>query len=528
MRWLAALFALLIVGSASAAPPMLVATSPHFRIFATEKEGDLRARAEGLERYHAVLHRLTGTRDTDDIVPLTIYVVHDQGAIGAGWNILGYYSAPAAGPFIVVPDKVHGYHTDELPQIILFHEYAHHFMLANFPTLYSPWFVEGFAEFYSTADVSGTDATVGKPELLRIHTLMDHWTTPLASLIVPGEHSLTGLQTDQLYARAWLMVHYLTLSKQRGGQIEAYLKARSGGQTEPDAFQTAFHTSIDGMDGELKAYFATHQLSYVELATPVGETVSVRPATPGETAMADMTPDLRALQEEKAAFAVSKADVMEHDLFLHRAKKLASQVRGLVRKSPDDGALQEFAAECEALADEPDLAATSAREALRLAPGQDRAWLVLADLALAQPPANDRQHLLEARKDVVAANRAAPEDPMPLIAYYQSFVAHGLAAPEIAVEGLSRAQQLAPQNEAVRVMLARERISGKRYAEAANLLRPVAFAPHSSALRRDAQALLKSIPVAQEGAPQPIDGAAPPPPAAPAPATGVATPAKPA
>ena len=39
--------------------------------------------------------------------------------------------------------------TDLDPKSVLFHEYAHHFMLHHFPAAYPAWYVEGFAEFFS-------------------------------------------------------------------------------------------------------------------------------------------------------------------------------------------------------------------------------------------------------------------------------------------------------------------------------------------------------------------------------------------
>ena len=281
LRFVGGLAIALAAVAARASPPMLIATSPHFTIYAAESEAELRARASDLERYSAILHRLTQTKDTGDVVPLTIYVMADQESVNGGAWVLGYYAPIAAGPYAVVPRKLSGMRIATGPQIVLFHEYAHHFMLQNFPKLYSPWFVEGFAEFYSTTEFAGSTAMVGKPEPLRTHTLIAGSEVPLARLLLPGKIPLDFAQRDQLYARAWLLVHYLTLSKARGGQIEVYLKARSSGQTEEQAFEAAFHTSIPDMDKELKAYFAPRQLSYITLEIPGSEAVAIRPATSG-------------------------------------------------------------------------------------------------------------------------------------------------------------------------------------------------------------------------------------------------------
>lgn len=490
--------ALLTNAAGAAAAPMLVATSPHFKIYSAEGEADLRARAAGLERYDVVLHSLTQTKDYGEIVPLTVYVVADQLALDAGPNVLGYYSDTAAGPFAVVPRKLWGVSVKGLPQIILYHEYAHHFLLQNFASLYSPWFVEGFAEFYSTAETDGATASVGRPEPLRIRSLMAERQVPLQKLLMPAR-PLGAEDTDALYARGWLLVHYLTLSKQRVGQIDTYLRIRGNGRTEEQAFQEAFGVPIATMDAELKTYFAPRRLAFISLDVPQAAAVTVREATPGETAVAKLMVRLRTLQQ-LAEHITAKSSVAAKLFFSRKSSQLAIDARAAGRKVPGDAAVQELIAEAELLAGETENAKASAEAALQLQPGNARANLVIA-AAMVAAPGVDKNSRVAARKRIVAANRAAPNDPMPLIAYYRSFADGAEAVPAIAVQGLERAQQLAPQDDNVRVMLAREEIGRKHYEVASRLLRPVAYAPHDGPQRAAALAMLKELPGDHEAAP---------------------------
>ena len=66
----------------------------------------------------------------------------------SGRTVAGLYKPDAAGPFMIAPreDLAQTFTSD----MILFHEYAHHFMLQNYSTVYPPWYVEGFAELLST------------------------------------------------------------------------------------------------------------------------------------------------------------------------------------------------------------------------------------------------------------------------------------------------------------------------------------------------------------------------------------------
>lgn len=506
-RLLAGLLLIVLPVAANAAPPMLIATSSHFTIYAAEKEADLRAFAEGLESYDAVLRRLTGVHaGSAEIVPLTIYVKPDQESLGAGWGVIGYYSPVAAGAFAVVPQKTWGLPVASIPRIVLFHEYAHHFVLQNFPTLYSPWFVEGSAEFYSTIETGGGKAIIGKPEPLRIGSLMGNWRTTLPHLLAPGDKDLTSDQTEELYARSWLLVHYLTLSTQRGGQIDAYLRARSAGATEEQAFQSALHSSIAAMDRELKSYFAPHALAYATMDLPAGGTVAIRPASPDEAAVAKLIPRLRGLQAAEDGLTAEKSGTADRIAVSRFAGNLAVEARAAARKFPDSAAMQEMVAESDLLAGQLDQARVSAGEAVRLQPANARAHLVLAAVALAGLAPGDNAGLAALRKEIVTANRAAPDDPLPLIAYYKSFSEHGAEPPPIAVQGLERAYQLAPQDDGVRVLLATKEIDLKHYAMAAGLLRPVAFSPHPGPRRDSAQKLLNALPGAHEQAPPVVEG----------------------
>ncbi len=524
LHWL--IGSMLLATATAQATPMLVAISPHFKIYSADSEAALRAQADGLERYDTVMHRLTHTVDSASVMPLTVYILADNEDVGRGAGVLGYYEAHAAGPFAVVPRKVYGLAVADIPRIVLYHEYAHHFLLQNFANVYSTWFSEGFAEFYATTGIEGSTATVGKPAPLRIRSLLKDAWPPLDKMLVPVR-PLTLEQVDALYARGWLLVHYLTLSKQRAGQIDGYLRARDAGQTEAQAFITGFQTPIAGIEKELKDYFSTRQLGYVTLDIPNSAAVFVRPATPGEAAVAKLTPRLRLLQSI-AGNSKSGLSVSSMSVFRSNCTRLAIDARAAGRKTPDDSGLQQLIAEAELLAGEIGDAKAAAARALALDPANGRAHLVVADALLAGVPTADKAATIAARKQIVAANRAAPDDPMPLIAYYRSFVDRGESAPEIAIQGLQRAQQLAPQDGGVRLMLARIEIDLKHYDIASALLRPIAFSPHGGADSEQAKALLETLPGKHEmpsiSVPPP-GGIAPTAAALPVPAEAAATPA---
>ena len=82
--------------------------------------------------------------------------------------------AKPAGAIAVVPRNTG---TDGVftGQLVLFHEYAHHFMLQYAPAAYPAWYVEGFAEVVSTASFErkGANACLGVTQRPRMHISLD-------------------------------------------------------------------------------------------------------------------------------------------------------------------------------------------------------------------------------------------------------------------------------------------------------------------------------------------------------------------
>lgn len=133
------------------------ASSKHFVVYADGLAENARKLADQLERFDAALRKIRGLPDPP-LGPanrLTVIQLDDQGDIArlAGRSdVAGFYSGRASGSYAFVPRRVgDGSRFAISPDAVLFHEYAHHFMLANYPGAFPAWFVEGFAEFHATA-----------------------------------------------------------------------------------------------------------------------------------------------------------------------------------------------------------------------------------------------------------------------------------------------------------------------------------------------------------------------------------------
>jgi len=98
------------------------------------------------------------------------------------------------------------------------------------------------------------------------------------------------------------------------------------------------------------------------------------------------------------------------------------------------------------------------------------------------------------RKIVVRANHISNNDPYALFEYYHSYNAAGDIPPQIAIDGLSRALQLAPQADQIRIALTSEMIRLGKGPERDYLVAPMLNDPHSPSLREFAH-LLKEAPL---------------------------------
>lgn len=191
------------------------AKTPHFLIYSQGSEKSLHQRAERLEALHYLMQRATGVSEEPHPYRVRVYVVSDVGAVQRllgehDEGVVGFYRPRREGPVAFIPE------TENVglnPQIVLFHEYAHHFMLQNFPVAYPPWYIEGFAEMVSTASFEQVGKiTYGKVADHRAYEFDGRVVDAREMLIKPPVVTTgTGLN----YGDSWLLTHYLTFAPTR-------------------------------------------------------------------------------------------------------------------------------------------------------------------------------------------------------------------------------------------------------------------------------------------------------------------------
>lgn len=467
------------------------AESDNFVVYGNSDQPRLRKFVIDLENFSAVL-RLTAKVEPDPGVnKLTVFVVSDVAAVerakGAGSrNVAGFYSANITGSFAVVPRSSGDNGRFDLDaQTILFHEYTHHFMLQYFPAGYPAWYVEGFAEFYSTTEFQRDGAIgLGLPALHRAYSLNATDIFPLKRMFAAEPGKMSSEDTGRFYAWAWMLTHYLTFDKAREGQLAAYLKAVASGTAVETAATSAFG-DIETLQRDLIRYrlastrrMTTRVIKGLKLPDPKIDLVEL------DAAEGEMMPlRLRFMQGSRG-----DADVKS---FVDSARKFAARF-------PSHPVALELLSEGELDAENLAAATKSNDALLALRPTDARALLRQARIAMAQQRAKEDfpGGWPAVRRLIIRANKAAPNDAFALSTFYETFIREGVRPTENASLGLERAVDLAPQVEGMRMTLAANLIARDKRSRAENVLRPLLNHPHSAEIREAARAMLnRSVPV---------------------------------
>lgn len=480
------LLGLLLLQPNAARAAWLEASSAHFLVYANGMDGVIRRFSEQLERYHAAMVYVTDAKleAPSPSNRVTVYVVGSSRDVrrlhGEGNRyVAGFYVARAGSSVAMIP---HLNREDAFSQVILLHEYAHHFMHAasDFPT--PPWLTEGSAEFMSTARF-GKDGSVQlglgawhrAAELLYPGTVRNVTAT---QLLETTEVNFSG-RRDAFYGRSWLLYHYLTFDQQRKGQLVQYMQLLTQGKSSVEAGREAFG-DLDRLNDDLNDYLRARG-TFLEVPAEKLETgpVTVRRLSAAEAAI--MPVRIRSDRGVKP----------------EQAEEILAEAKAVAARYPQDAMVLSALAEAQHDAGHDAEAVAAADAALAIDPTEANAHvqkgLALYRMAGEADGDDSAPAYARARAAFVDLNRVENNHPLPLIYNYRILVAQGEEPNELAVRGLERAAELAPFDLGLRMTLAMEQLrSGARDRARANLA-PVAYNPHGGTLAQRAQETLERM-----------------------------------
>lgn len=488
MRFL--LVSLMAVAAAAVSTPASaawhVAKSRHFVIYADENPKQLNEFATQLERFDQAVRFATGMTDSEigDGNRLTVFVLPTEKDVRSIMGdktgfYAGFYTGRIAGSLAYVPK------TQDNPNridqnAIFFHEYTHHLMKQDLSSPYPEWYIEGFAEFFSTPKFERDGSVwLGRVVAGRAYGLFNGPQLPLETLFQGMQPGMTNAQRDVFYGRGWLLAHYLLMDSRRQGQLPAYLAALSNGASSTDAARQAFG-DLKQLEKELNAYRNRPLMQLKVAASAIHlQPIAVTPLSVG------------------ASQVIMARARIKNGGENYQPEATAAGVRAIESRFPGDELVEATLAEAELEAGHAQAAEAAADRALKANPRNTEAMVLkgraIADRADSVPDESRHALFEEARRQLIAANKLDTEDPEPLYEFYRTFLREGVRPTENAIAALHYASDLAPQDLGVRMNSAIAYLNQGKPKEARATLTVVAYSPHVAKMGETARRMIADI-----------------------------------
>lgn len=417
------------------------------------------------------------TKDTKPATKVQVYLLDNTTKLRRvrpkiGQYVMGFYSAMNEGVFAFAVNS-EAFGGDD----VLFHEYAHHFMLENFPVAYPAWFVEGWAEYFMTADIKGLQLKVGGFNPARVYGVLGETWLPLEEILSRSVADTKSGRVNVYYAQAWLLMHYMFSDPTRAAQLNEATRAIAKGEAPVKAMERATGLTLEQLTKALRGYrrLPVTTLTLKEPVQPAQMTVTRLPASANDLLL------------ENARLILWPTGLVDAEL--------VADVRRKAARHPGDAFAERTLARLEFVMG--DVAAGEAIMARRLAATPDDTGdLLLAGtgqlMAGMRDQASREARFRAARAPLGKAYQRAPNDFRPLYAYALSRSIEPTFPTDNDLKALLEARYLAPavQENALRAGLAL--LQKGRRDEAARMLAVVINNPHGGTFAARARQLLNA------------------------------------
>jgi hypothetical protein len=418
------------------------AESPNFVVFSTNSEERLRERTLLLEDFDRLLRLLVAGEGEPSVNPLHVYVIPRtrdlQRISDVGTGVAGFYAPSAEGIAAFVSDEA-----SDRQNGILFHEYAHHFMLQNARMSYPAWYIEGFAEYFMTAKFTKESIDIGNFSPDRASWLVAAEWLPWQRVLGGTSGGLTPQGTSMFYAQSWLLTHYFYSTPQRQTALRRYL-ANLAKEGPVRAMESATGLNMEAFTKELRNYIRGGRINYRRMQRPAAQPIPVR----------------------VSALARSADDLLIHEAQLRigstggGAAAMLRAVRAAAAKHPGDPFAQRVLAHAELLHGDRAVALRLLEGLIAANPADAQLMYLRGRLHLAAAEAGEEGATEQARSWFAKAHRADKNHYQTLYRYAESLRSGARAVSENTMNVLLLAHQLAPQVPEIRfnagaVLLAR-------------------------------------------------------------------------
>jgi len=500
----------------------LRAETAHFVIYGDTSERAMRAYAEKVERFDTLLRTYYPIPVDHELPKLEIYLADGrrdmlQAEPGISASVGGFYSTNTGRIYAVV-------NTESLMgDQVLFHEYGHHFMFQMAANAYPSWFVEGFAEYYATADVRPDRIQFGRHSegrmLMFVQQPVNSW-APMSDVLAWRVSDAGRYRAGDYYAQAWGLTHYFMSTPERTRMLGQYLEAVSRGENSVQAMQRVTGRTAAQLQTDMRMYlsgairyhtpqveFPTRGVEITRLSRVESDLiwldlrldkapVKVEPVEPVEGESEQARRRRETVRREQAEF---RAELIRDALAAgtrHGQDVMGIRVAARAHRLSGDPAagfrlLEPHLDEDQA---DPDL--------LRLA-----AELLIDQIETETDAAEIAGHRREARSYLARALDADPLDFRIYRALDDSRRGEPTYPNDNDLSTLEVGVTLAPQSFDTRMRLGRAYMTRDMHAQAIAIVRPVANDPHGQSWARRAKALIASAQAAMGTAVDPVEDA---------------------
>ncbi len=227
-----------------------------FIVYGDQGEGVVRGFALKLSAYDQVLRRLyaRSLKAGPPLQKLDVYLIDGPADLqrvrpGISPATSGLFSSSPDATFAIVRTDA-GADAEQ----VLFHEYAHRFMLANFPAAYPAWYVEGWAEYFMTMEFGAGYVDIGKASANRAAWLAGAPWLPYDKVLSGRPADFPVAQRSLYYGQAWLLTHYMRATPASAARLDRAMATIANGGDPVVAIERAAGADIPALTRQLKAY----------------------------------------------------------------------------------------------------------------------------------------------------------------------------------------------------------------------------------------------------------------------------------
>ncbi|HEX3741063.1 MAG TPA: tetratricopeptide repeat protein [Terriglobales bacterium] len=449
--------------------------SPHFSVVTDAGEKRGREVAQRFEQMRSVFSTLLTKAHVNLPIPLQIVAFRNSKELrqvvplwhGKPIQVAGLFQGGQDRCFIMLDMSV------ENPWTVVFHEYAHQLMNGNLTAQVDPWFQEGFAEYFSTIEVDGKQARVGKIPDYDYQILQQMGMMRVADLFRVQQNSATynesGDHRTTFYAESSMVVHYLYDNGLLPKLATYFTLKIDKGVPVDQAIQQSFGMSAAQFDKELRSYLTSGRFKYYAIPSPA------------EIVKANYTAKPLTQYDSGAVIA----DIHLHSMDYH--EKAAAEFQEILKGDPNNAAAARGLGYAYLQARNFDGAAEYFKRAAQEDSKDPRVHYYSAMLMSREGSFTDGSNLPDVVKELQTAISLDPTfaDAYMLLAFAQA----RSGDPKSGLTTMQKAVALNPQNEQYRFNLAQMYLNNQQADEAVAILEVLSRSSDQMVAMKAAQSL---------------------------------------